>query len=39
MEQLQEDTLYFFLKLGLLSKLQYQHRANANNQTDDNEIK
>ena len=39
MEQLQEDTLYFLLKSGLLSKLQFQHRANANNQTDDNEIK
>ena len=39
MEQLQEDTLYFLLKSELLSKLQYQHRANANNQTDDNEMK
>ena len=39
MEQLDEDTLYFFLKSGLLSRITFEHRANANKRSDDTEEK
>ena len=39
MEQLDEDTLYFFLKSGLLSRITFEHRANANKRSNDTEEK
>ena len=37
MEQLDEDTLYFLLKSGLQDRIQFDHQANANKQTDHSE--
>ena len=37
MEQLAEDTLYFLLKSGLQDRIQFDHQANANKQTDNSE--
>ena len=37
MEELAEDTLYFLLKSGLQDRIQFDHQANANKQTDNSE--
>ena len=37
MEELDEDTLYFLLKSGLQDRIQFDHQANANKQTDHSE--
>ena len=37
MEELAEDTLYFLLKSGLQDRIQFDHQANANKQSDNSE--